>query len=554
MACQDEIKKEAELQKNRILKDIRKAIKKQQDSDSIELFFVEKENINKCEFNKIMIDKNTILFELDFKKDNILKGIDKEKKISIIFQNTIFKKAVYFKNINLEKLELKEVTFEKNVGIKDVKIDTLILRPYEINGHIVVNVDGYADYDNGIIVKNDKKSKNEEHFIKNIKFEDPHVSNAKIYFVGTEFENGDFTNRNLRDVIFQNCDFQNTYFLNSFVDKTTFLNCKFPTIRNDNDTLLLPKRMTSITYFLFSIFIALIMWYLSDSSILGLSLILLMIPTWFYIIVDIILHLLNKLTNDPKEYLINHHIGIADERKLLEEYLNNKNKGERKDKLGSYDITLQNINAIYNDLKVNFKNVSNFQQSGDFYYAQNLTKIILSLRPFEVIVLKLSFMINGFGERYVRSFVMIVLSLIAIGNLNNPNIDYVSTQATPSFLLDLNNTTKSNFQITDYNISNFLILSRTNFKDSNSKFISTPAYDNIYDFKYNEQRIPKLNDTFSTRFYYATSHITAPFTQENKKWFKNMTDKSYGVSFPITIFIWLCFVGMVTAIFNRIRR
>lgn len=554
MDNQNKMKTEAELQKAKFLKDILEIIEAQQENSSIELHIVEKQDNSGRNCNKIMVENNTILFELDFKNDNILNGIDKEKKISIIFKNTIFKKAVYFKNINLEKLELKEVTFEKNVGIKDVKIDTLILRPYEIHGHIVVNVDGYAN-DDGIIVKNDKKSKNEEHFIKNIKFEDPHVSNAKIYFVGTEFENGDFTNRNLRDVIFQNCDFQNTYFLNSFLDKTTFLNCKFPTIRNDNNTMLLPKRVHRVVYVIVTLAFAILMANFSDNPYLGVFIFILMTPTLFYIGIDkLFLDPLNRLMKDPKDYLINHHIGIADERKLAEQYFDNKGKGERGDKLDNYDITLQNISAIYNDLKVNFKNVSNFQQSGDFYYAQNLTKTILSLRPYEVIILKLSFMINGFGERYVRSFAMIVLSLFAIGNLNNPNMDYVSTQATPTFLLDLNNTTKPDFKIANYDINNFLLISKSNFQDANKTLISAPAYDNRYDFKYNEQKIPKLNDYFWTRFYYATSHITAPFTQENKKWFKNMTEESYKVSFPITIFIWLCFIGMITAIFNRIRR
>ena len=56
------------------------------------------------------------------------------------------------------------------------------------------------------------------------------------------------------------------------------------------------------------------------------------------------------------------------------------------------------------------------------------------------------------------------------------------------------------------------------------------------------------------KFYYATSHISMPFTQENKKWFQNISEKSYRYSIPITILLWLFIIGMFKAIFNRMKR
>jgi len=543
-------------QKNDFYEKIKKAMESQKHRDDISLYIVDSKGIDQnCICDRIPIKDNKILFELSFHKEEVFK--DTQKCISVYFENTKFTQAVSFKDLTLETLSFKEVTFEKNVGIKDVKIDNLILRPYEINGHIVVNVDGNAK--DGIIVKN-KKTEDEKHYINKIEFEDPHITNnAKIYFIGTEFQNGNFTNRNLENVIFQNCDFENTYFLNSFLDKTIFLNCKFPTIRNDNNTLLLAKLMWKIVYWIFALSISFFLSIYTYNLYVLVFLIMLMLPTFYYFIVDkVILNLLNKIFKEPKEHLINHHIGIADERKLIYEYLNNDAKGERKDKLLTYEFTMNNISSIYNDIKVNFKNVSNFQQSGDFYYAQNLTKINLSTRPFDMFLLKLSFMINGFGERYVRSLILIIITLFVIGSIQKPNVDYISTPATPSFLLDVKHNETSSFQVTDYSISNFLVISKVldyDKKDIDDMYESIPAYDNRFDFKYNEQKVPKIKqDSFWVNFYYATSHITAPFTQENKKWFQNMSEKSHSISFVLTIFIWLCFAGMITAIFNRIRR
>lgn len=599
----------SELAKKDFIKSIIKSIKLQRDTLDIKLYIGDYDNIKDTQ--KVELKNNIIDFKLDFKKDILedeeIKKIYETKyythsykkyiylyNISVYLQNTVFQEAVLFKDIRLNDLELKEVTFQKNVGIKDVKIDHLILRPYEIHGNVVVNVDGHAK--DGLIVKKSKKD-NKKHFINKINFEDPHVCNAKIFFIGTEFNKGDFTNRNLENVVFQNCNFENTYFLNSFLDKTLFLNCTFPIIKNNNNYFFLPdnlNKVIAIFIYMIGTFITLDLWYGTNMYDIQIYDIIILIPTYIitmYVFIALSEGLIYSLYNlifsgNKKKPLFYHHIGLADEIKLNKktnnklEIFNNifrynlyvailyyyfsqnsRNVLHIRNKiLDQHKTTLYNLNAIYNDLKINFRNMSNMQNSGDFHYSNKLSHIALSNRVFDTFILMFNYVINGFGERYLRSFIIILITLSFIGYTQNPNEDYISTHATPPFLLNVNlnnenNSSKSMFPIKcDMEKFQKININQYNSYENGSFF---NAYDNRFDFNFEEQNIPKLNtkkNEYLVRIYYATSHITSPFTQESKKWFQNMSKNSYSISIPLTIFLWLCLIGMSTAIFNRIRR
>ncbi len=552
----------------------------------------------------IFIDKyledNTIDFEINFDKE-VFKGMDKEyykeydkkdgkyKKIykyqiNLYFKEIIFEKSIAFKHIKLKKLELRDVVFKHNVGIKSVCIDHLILRPYEIHGHVVVNVEKYArDY--GLLIDTGK------YYIHKIHFEDPHVPNGKIFFIGTNFKKGYFRNRTLDNVVFQNCDFENTYFLNSFLDKATFLNCKFPKIKNENSV----SFMGNITHYGLIILLYVLLWvFILEHNILkdyfelviGITMVIAMpyiiatiytvnvIFEWYLYKLYGVIPFKGKTKQD--EPLLYHHIGIADERRL-NNFINIKYRktfmGQikyiinllfncqyadlRKKQLKKYKQNLENINSIYNDLKVNFKNVSDSQQSGDFHYAQKITSITLSTRFFDTIILMYSYIINGFGERYIRAINYISLILIILIFWQTPNEDYISTEATPPFLLSViannyYNQADSIFPI-EYGLESFHHISKV-YKNKYKEGKEFYAFNNRNDFNFTNQYVPKLNDDFIVRIYYATSHIVSPFTQENKKWFKNMTKESYIKSISISILLWIFLIGMVTAIFNRIRR
>ena len=515
---------------------------------------------------------NIIDFKINFKKEIFDEFELSSYRVHLYFKEVTFKEEVSFRKMILERLEFKDVTFKKNVAIKDMGINTLILRPYEINANVVVNVDGYAEEDGTLV-----ESKPEIHYINNIEFEDPHICKAKIFFIGTKFENGDFRNRLLDNVVFQNCDFENTYFLNSFLDKTTFLNCEFPIVENYTKYNFLGENTSNILFSLGLYIIGLIPFFelsfeknfdrFAIYNIIFVIPTILTIITFSYLLFLMLetlffnLYRIGLFKNKDKP-LIAHHLGIADEQKIIdyiksEKELSQNNLEFKKNKLIIYKRSLENINAIYNDLKINFRNISNMQLSGDFHYSQKSNEIIFAKRNFDIFLLMFNYVINGFGERYIRSIIMVLSTLVFLMLIQKPNEDYISTSSTPPFLLEvhLNNEyddTQSPLPIM-YNLESFqkINISPLNLYKNKKEFY---AYDNRYDFNFEEQYIPKLKNNYLVKFYYATSHITYPFTQESKKWFQNMSKNSYFVSIPATIFIWLSLIGMVTAIFNRIRR
>jgi hypothetical protein len=528
--------------------------------------------------NKIILI-NKIDFKIDFEKEIFSKFELNSYKVYLYFRNIIFEEAISFQHIKMEVLELKEVVFKKNIGIKHVCINKLILRPYEINANIVVNVDNYSNSDSLIV---DTK----KYYIKNIEFEDPHVCNAKIFFIGTNFENGNFRNRLLDNVVFQNCNFANTYFLNSFLSKTTFLNCEFPLVKNSFNNFFLPNSLNyillSISFF-FVVIITVIIYEIDIEwlGIWGLSLYLIPFIMTFIFFMFIFLRFLEIgiskfiyfFPSINNRSLVNYHVGLADEKKInsfddininkpfLELFFSlffSENIKKRIESQNIYKKSLLNINSIYNDLKVNFKNSSNLQLSGDFHYSHNYNKIILGERFFDTFALKVSYIINGFGERFMKSIISIVVIFTFLVFYLNPNSDYISTPSTPPFLLNINldNESKIISLPIIYTDETFLLIEKIKEKKFkvNSKFY---AFDNRFDFNFDEHKIPKLSENrnkYLVKFYFATSHFTYPFTQESKKWFQNITKESFTISIISTIIIWLYLIGMATALFNRTRR
>ncbi len=274
-----------------------------------------------------------------------------------------------------------------------------------------------------------------------------------------------------------------------------------------------------------------------------------------------------------KKTIINHHIGLADER-LVNRYISENNKAldflsNRKQYLKNLKIyynSLSNINFIYNDLKVNFKNSSNPQLSGDFHYSYSYNKIILADRFYDTFLLIASYMINGFCERFIKSICFILFFIGVLFLISNPNEDYISTPSTPAFLLEVNikeiekmrNTGIKDRRIElplNYTEDSFLLMSKNskNFAEGHNFY----AYDNRFDFNFLEHKVPKLNvheNKDLVRLYYALSHITYPFTQESKSWFQNITKKANMTTLACTILIWIYLIGMATAIFNRVKR
>ena len=510
-------------------------------------------------------------FDLDYKKDILSKINLSQHNLSLKFENITFKGKVSFKDVKLDKLEFKDVTFQENVGIKNLQLNTLILRPYKIDAHIVVNIGSYAQ--SGVVLG--KK----QYYINHIYFEDPHICNGKIYFIGiTKSTKADFTNRNLENVIFQNCDFENTFFLNSFLKESKFLNCKFPVIKNENDKLFVGYEnlfpfifytvpfIFFVEYLLFDYFdniqINLKQWVNEEIlQIVNYIYLPLTLPITLIILIYLFFILIESFINKIHDKnLINKHYCIADEKNINEKVLSECECEKNRKKYNElYSRTLSNIESIYTDLKINFKDNGDEQKAGDFYYASNLSKIILFKNFVDTIILMGSYIINGFGERPLRSFVIIIFILLFAGSFQKTNYDYIATQATPAFLLQVEPLVENNSNIYvkyDYNSSFQKYMVFTN-KDEikNSlyaignrfrKLDKNNTIENCY--------IPKLKESIITRIYYATSHIVAPFMQENRRWFENVGSTAYEISIIVSILLWLFLAGMMKAIFNRMKR
>ena len=428
------------------------------------------ENKNSFDINiKSILQNNIIDFDIDFKKDIFddleLYGF----KISLIFEDTVFNGKVEFKDLTLETLELQDVIFKKSVAIKNNKINTLILRPYEIHANIVYNNGYYAK--DGLV----KEPNQEIVHTSKIQFEDPHICEAKVFFIGISKDcECDFTNRNLQNVVFQNCNFKKTYFLNSFLKEAKFMNCEFPIIEDNYEVYAKGNKFYWVIGFLLLIYSILDMrdevWLNGFFNYFDnwIVIYIIYIPIWLVSFIFLMYTGINYLFN--KIFLIDgmlmfKHIGISDE-KL------NKNK-----------MTTLNIKNIYDDLKYNFINNGNPQYAGDFYYSSSLLKIQRNEKFIEMIILQGSFLINGFGERALKPLMWIITLIIFIMLMLNPNSDYISTPSTPLFLLDVK--TESNYELkkntttySEYNSNSFMILSKMDIHNN-----KTYAFDNRYDFK-----------------------------------------------------------------------
>jgi len=68
------------------------------------------------------------------------------------------------------------------------------------------------------------------------------------------------------------------------------------------------------------------------------------------------------------------------------------------------------------------------------------------------------------------------------------------------------------------------------------------------------QKILPLKNNVRTAFYKSLSNIFYPFGfVDSKKWFQNVSQSAYIVSFFETILIWIFMIGFLKAIWNRIK-
>ena len=140
------------------------------------------------------------------------------------FTNVEFHCYPNFDNLKCKSLIIDDCSFYQGGRFKGIFIDEMVFKVKLLERALVFSTGGYAK--DGLIVE-------DETYLKNIKSFSNHVDGSgKIFFVGMNFENANFKNAMLEQVVFQNCNLSKVKFLNSDINNTEFRNCIFPKIKD----------------------------------------------------------------------------------------------------------------------------------------------------------------------------------------------------------------------------------------------------------------------------------------------------------------------------------
>lgn len=518
-----------------------------------------------------LVFKNNIFEEIIYFKHLIEKyDVVFEK---IFFKNVVFKQYVRFNDIQCKELEFLNVSFEKGGGLKNregqytLDIGRLIFRPFQVENDFVIDLGNYANKDG--FLETEKIGR-----IREIEFENHKEGSGQIYLIGINqhTEEAHFRNKILDQVSFQNCNLSNCYFLNAKIDKTEFRNCVFPEIRNhfkvnglDTKTnifmlvffvLSVPLVLTNLNNNFFDfdnpIFFFIFIFFVPFYVLLGLFALNGVSHPIEYWVSGIIKG--NKKTSLNKIENFHHHFGVKDEETInnaLKNFKDSKNLAVREQLQQSYF----NLIELYRQLKENFDK-SDFQTAGNFFYAQRYIEMISTTYKkswTESWVLNIHYMVNGFGERFIRPLVLLILTIVVFGMMPfKANLDYISTQNTPKFLL------------IEYSNNGEYAILPSPFEGNQTYYpvVTFPQEDNSTQYILNGEKIDKevniyistLKNDWHTQFYYSLSHMFLPFASENRQWFKEVSQRAVLLGYMESVLLWLFSGAFVLALFHRIKR
>ncbi len=445
-----------------------------------------------------------------------IKIFDKNTEtLDIDFTNALFYEYVDIRNIKCKELVFEDTKFLKGGALKNregtnnLHIEHLVFRPFVVESDFVIDIGRYANKDGKIEV---------DVFgtIKNIEFENHKEGKGIVYFVGLNqyVEKADFRNRNLDLVSFQNCNLSKCYFLNAKVDKTEFRNCIFP------------KNKDNASFGIFLIF--------SLNFILGavayyseMKLVLLLHVVFFVMFYMAL-----------GESVSRTHFSIADELKTRQE-----------------KHSLLSLIEIYKALQ---KNISfSFQEKGDFFYAQRIAQLKLAgdygSKNRDKLIYTIHYLVNGFGERYIFSFVMLLFIIIYFSFLYYPDKDFQATPQTPRIFFC--GSKKDSNQIV---IANNVIHYRVYWtKEENGEYRKhTISVGKILNFDNNSTTISGEHEgcQLQASLAYSISRFISPFTKDSQVWFKTISSKAIILSTIETILLYLFFGAFLLALKNRIKR
>lgn len=513
--------------------------------------------IDYCDTNSKPINFSYTIFHVPFEQNNIdVSGLD------IDFTETVFIEYFRMDNLKCRKLILRDTEFydgggiKNRDGIKKVNIENLIFRPYILESDFVIDIGKYAN-------KKGYIESNNYGLIINIKFENHKKGKGIIYFIGlNKYTNSAiFRNMILDNVSFQNCDLCKCYFLNAKVDKTEFRSCEFPQIHQGATLYVVDEyKHKGIILLTVGIIGTVVVLYILGNNkdlnfpygilagvwyLLPVLAILIMIPlasTIYHLEFLISLFIPeNKHKNINKIKTIHYHKGIADELSINTDFTSSK---ENKIKIQD---TIAALESVYRQLKINFSK-HDFQFAGDFFFAQRLMEIYGAKSKDNLVersILAFHYTLNGFGEKFIKPMIFFIGTLFMFSSLYVTNVDFISTEKTPMFLLD-NNITTLDGNKSDYYKTQVV-----------KEFVSRDINESQH---ISERRIKReyisrtLNSTWETRFVYSLSQFISPFNTKNREWFKTISPKSSILNIIETILLYIFFGAFLLAVKNRIKR
>lgn len=536
--------------------------------------------------NRFIINKSRALIlvkNLDRKNKQSCPSLYLDK-LEFRFDKTIFYESADFTNLWCHQISFEETVFHKDAKFAFVDVEEFIYKPYQLDVDVTFYHREKANMAEGKLrgVKN-------EGCIGTFTFRHHLSGSGKTYFVGVNFKKkAFFQDVNLENVVFSYIDstsMSNCYFANSFIENTQFYKCEF-----DYN----PNRIALFAFSKQYLYVAIpivccLLWgiiYLLNSidnyPYMYISLPIIIFANIFLTLMSLNLVYMSLMYYVQKASLwlqenfwsffeifgsLNHHICVADDDIKHEDIEQQKEN-------------FQSLREVYRQLRINHEKHGDWQLAGEFYYSQRYCEVISQMNFFkgqlQHMLLNVHHVVNGFGERWLRALVWVCVTLGIFALFGGePNRDYVSTKSTPEYLLvahkpmsnknasDYNRTHYQEFDesnVTDNNVSkqaHFMLYSKTSYikEDDNIVFPQKVfAYDDRFNYHYNEQYIPMLKNSFEVKLLHSLSKFVSPFTSSEKQWFQDRSEKAYFRGFAETLFLWLFFGGFILAVKNKIKR
>jgi uncharacterized protein YjbI with pentapeptide repeats len=517
---------------------------------------------------------------------DVIQGInvdDSEKPIYRLhfkFDKAIFHKSVDLTNMRCCKLSFEDTIFHQDAKFAFVDVEEFVYKPYQLDVDVTFYHRERANMAEGKLRGEVKGG------IRAFYFRHHLQGSGKTYFVGVNFQKAAyFQDVNLENVVFSYIDrasMSKCYFANSLLENTQFYKCEFDYNKNRMAIfsfskqylfILIPFCCLGLWFILYFLNIQPNQWYIFQIILLFSIILTLMSINLAYMF---LMYGLQKISSGLRRThnvfnifevfeLLNHHICVADDD------IKHKETEQQKE-------NFQSLREVYRQLRINHEKHGDWQLAGEFYYSQRYCEVISQMYFFkgqlQHMLLNVHHVVNGFGERWLRALVWVCLTLGLFALFGGePNRDYVSTKSTPEYLLvahkpmsdknagDHNRTYYQEFDesnVTDKNISeqaHFMLYSKTTYlkKDDNTSS-KVFAYDERFNYHYNEQYIPMLKNSFEVKLLHSLSKFVSPFTSSEKQWFQDRSGKAYFGGFGETMLLWLFFGGFVLAVKNKIKR